>query len=60
MSIPSARLEECVLWDDVRIGHDVRLRRVVVGDGVRLPAGYRADNVVVVRGEDGLQVTRLD
>ncbi len=57
---PSARLEECVLWDDVRIGHDVRLRRVVVGDGVRLPAGYQADHVVLVRGEDGLQVTRLD
>jgi mannose-1-phosphate guanylyltransferase len=57
---PSARLVECVLWDDVRIGRDVRLRRVVVGDGVRLPAGYQADNAVLVRGEDGPQVTRLD
>ena len=56
---PSAALEACVLWDDVRIGGDVRLRRVVVGDGVQLPAGYRADNVVVVRGANGLEVTRL-
>ncbi len=57
---PSATLEACVLWDDVRIGGDVRLRRVVVGDGVRLPAGYQADNVVLVRGANGLEVTRLD
>ena len=57
---PSARLEACVLWDDVRVGADVRLRRVVVGEGVSLPAGYQADNAVVVRGAGGLEVTRLD
>ena len=56
---PSARLEACVLWDDVLVGADVRLRRVVVGEGVSLPAGYQADNAVVVRGADGLEVTRL-
>ena len=56
---PSARLEACVLWDDVLVGADVRLRRVVVGEGVSLPAGYEADNAVVVRGADGLEVTRL-
>jgi len=26
---------------------------------VSLPAGYQADNAVVVRGADGLEVTRL-
>jgi mannose-1-phosphate guanylyltransferase len=57
---PSARLEACVLWDDVRVGADVRLRRVVVGEGVSLPAGYQADNAVVVRGTDGLEVTRVE
>jgi mannose-1-phosphate guanylyltransferase len=57
---PSARLEACVLWDDVLVGADVRLRRVVVGEGVSLPAGYQADNAVVVRGTDGLEVTRLE
>jgi len=56
---PSATLEACVLWDDVRIGGGVRLRRVVVGDGVHLPAGYQADNVVIVRGATGLEVTRF-
>jgi mannose-1-phosphate guanylyltransferase len=55
----SASLESCVLWDDVRVSTDVRLRRVVVGDGVHLPAGYQADNAVVVRGVNGLEVTRL-
>ena len=57
---PSATLEACVLWDDVHIGGDVRLRRVVVGDGVRVPAGYQSDNAVLVRGTNGLEVTRLD
>jgi mannose-1-phosphate guanylyltransferase len=56
----SARLEECVLWDDVRVGRDVRLRRAVVGDGVHLPDGFDAEHVVVVRGERELEVTRLE
>ncbi|MBK5299256.1 MAG: NTP transferase domain-containing protein [Vicinamibacteria bacterium] len=56
---PSARLEACVLWDDVRIGRGVRLRRVVVGEGVHLPDGYQADNAVVVSGAGGPEVTQL-
>ena len=56
---PSARLDACVLLDDVRIGGDVVLRRVIVGAGVHLPAGYHADSAVVVRGAHGLEVTRL-
>lgn len=57
---PSATLEHCVLWDDVRVGGGVRLRRVIVGDGVQLPDGYQANNAVVVGGPGGLEVTRLD
>ena len=38
---PSATLDACVLWDDVRVGRGARLRRVVVGTGVEVPDGYR-------------------
>jgi NDP-sugar pyrophosphorylase family protein len=54
---PSATLEACVLWDDVRVGRGVRLRRVIVGDGVHVPDGYQADNAVVIGGPGGLEVT---
>jgi NDP-sugar pyrophosphorylase family protein len=57
---PSAILDCCVLWDDVRIGRDVRLHRVIVGDGVHLPDGYRGEHLVVVRGPDGVRETNLD
>lgn len=56
---PSATLEQCVLWNDVRIGGGVRLRRVIVGDGVHVPDKYEADNAVVVDGPRGLEVTPL-
>jgi mannose-1-phosphate guanylyltransferase len=56
---PSAMIEHCVLWDDVRVGRGVRLQRVIVGDGVHLPDRYQADNAVVVLGPAGLEVTRL-
>jgi NDP-sugar pyrophosphorylase family protein len=54
---PSATLDQCVLWDDVRVGRGVRLRRVIVGDGVHVPDGYQADNAVVIGGPGGLEVT---
>ena len=53
----SATLDACVLWDDVRVGRGVRLRRVIVGDAVHVPDGYQADNAVVVGGPEGLEVT---
>ena len=56
----TAALEACVLWDDVRIGPDARLRRVVVGNGVQVPDGYHAEGVVIVGGPLGLDVTALD
>ena len=56
----TAALEACVLWDDVRIGRDARLRRVVVGTGVQVPDGYHAEGVVIVGGPLGLDVTPLD
>ena len=55
----SARLESCVLWDDVRVGAGVRLDRVIVGERVHLPDGYRADACVVMAGPSGLEQTPL-
>ena len=57
---PSAVLESCVLWDDVRIGREAQLRRVVVATGVRIPDGYHAEGAIIVDGPHGLDVTALD
>jgi mannose-1-phosphate guanylyltransferase len=35
----TARLERCILWDDVRVAADVTLTECIVTDGVRVPAG---------------------
>jgi NDP-sugar pyrophosphorylase family protein len=57
---PSATLDACVLWDDVRVGRGARLRRVVVGTSVNVPDGYDAEGVVIVNGRQGLDQTPLD
>jgi len=54
---PSADLDACVAWDDVRIGARARLRRVVIGDGVAVPDGFAADDAVILQSPDGLEVT---
>jgi mannose-1-phosphate guanylyltransferase len=56
---PSADLDACVVWDDVRIGARARLRRAVIGDSVVLPDGFTADDVVILQSPHGLEVTRL-
>ncbi|MEI6501473.1 MAG: glucose-1-phosphate adenylyltransferase, partial [Armatimonadota bacterium] len=38
---PLARVEECILMDDVVVGEGVSLRRVIVDEGVVIPPGYR-------------------
>jgi NDP-sugar pyrophosphorylase family protein len=45
---PSARLEDTVVWDGVRIGPGCRLEACIVGDGAELPAGFDARQSVVV------------
>jgi NDP-sugar pyrophosphorylase family protein len=43
-----ARLEDCVLWDRVTIGHGAALSRCVVADDAHVPAGaVFADRVIV-------------
>jgi NDP-sugar pyrophosphorylase family protein len=35
----TARVEDCVLWDDVEVGAGSSMRACIVTDGVRVPAG---------------------
>jgi NDP-sugar pyrophosphorylase family protein len=36
---PGSRVEDSILWEDVHIDQQARLRRCIVTDGVRVPAG---------------------
>jgi NDP-sugar pyrophosphorylase family protein len=38
-----------VLWERVQVESGARLRRAVIGDDVRVPAGAVIENAVVVR-----------
>jgi NDP-sugar pyrophosphorylase family protein len=38
-SHPVSTLEDCILWDDVEVDPHARLRRCILTDGVRVPAG---------------------
>ncbi len=50
---PESRLDECVVWQDVDVADDVRLRRCILTDGVRIPAGSSWENrtIRVAHGE---------
>ena len=51
---PSSRVDDSVLWDDVEVEADVRLRRCVVADGVRVPAATSWEGVTLRRAEGEL------
>lgn len=48
-----SRADECVVWDDVEMRADGGLRRCIVTDGVRVPAGVAWENMTIriARGE---------
>jgi len=50
---PGSRLDECILWDDVDVDETASLRRCIVTDGVRIPAGSSWENktIRVAHGE---------
>lgn len=54
----TAVVEDSVLWKRVLIAEGARLRRVVVGDDVRIPAGFSAENAAIVRRQDVRQIER--
>jgi NDP-sugar pyrophosphorylase family protein len=41
------RLQDCVVWEDVDVPDDARLRRCILTDGVRVPAGASWENLTV-------------
>jgi NDP-sugar pyrophosphorylase family protein len=42
-----ARIEDSVLWDDVEVEANARLRRCIVTDGVRVPGGSSWENATI-------------
>jgi NDP-sugar pyrophosphorylase family protein len=48
---PTAEVRESVLWDNVHVEDKARVRRDVLGDGVRIGAGEIVENAAVVRAE---------
>jgi NDP-sugar pyrophosphorylase family protein len=47
----SADVRESILWDGVTIEPGARVRRCVVGDGVRIPSGENHEGEVIVRAD---------
>jgi mannose-1-phosphate guanylyltransferase len=56
-----SRLEECIVWDDVQIDPGARLRRCIVTDGGRVPAGLW-ENMIIRRanGDVATNEQRVD
>src|SRR5207244_7568045 len=48
-SIDQTDVHDSILWDDVVVERGASVRRAVLGDAVRVPAGDRIDDAVVVR-----------
>jgi NDP-sugar pyrophosphorylase family protein len=46
-----AEVHDSILWNDVIIEKAASVRRSILGDGVRIPAGEKWEDVVVVRSE---------
>jgi NDP-sugar pyrophosphorylase family protein len=46
---PTARVEDCILWDRVRVGARAHLTGCVIADDVEIPAGVRYDRMVITR-----------
>ena len=66
---PGSRIQDCIVWDHVQIHPEARLRRCILTDGVRVPAGSwenmilrRADGDVTANEQrvDDLTVAPID
>lgn len=47
----TAKLRDCVIWDDVSIGDGAQLYRTIIADGVTIEPGEHFDNVAIVRAD---------
>ena len=57
---PTATLTRTIVWNDVTIAEDCHLTDCIVADGVELPAGSSADQMVIISSSDGPEFIRLD
>jgi NDP-sugar pyrophosphorylase family protein len=48
---PLAQVTASILWQNVQVEAGARLQRVIVGDGVKIPANTELQEVVIVRRE---------
>src|SRR5262249_41746716 len=46
-----ADVSDSILWNDVVVEKDARVRRAVLGDGVRVPTGEVIEDAVLVRAQ---------
>ena len=49
--IPSAEVENSILWENVVVGDGARIDRCVIADGVNIPSGEMISNAAVVRAD---------
>jgi mannose-1-phosphate guanylyltransferase len=53
-SRPDSVLEDCIVWDDVQVDPGARVRRCILTDGVRVPAGASWEDRTFRRAEGQL------
>ncbi|HEU5258059.1 MAG TPA: sugar phosphate nucleotidyltransferase [Vicinamibacterales bacterium] len=58
---PGSRVEDAIVWDDVQIDPEARLRRCIVTDGVRVPRGSW-ENMIIrhANGDRAANEQRVD
>ena len=47
----SAEISNSVIWDDVKIGKNVKLNRTIIADGVRIKDDETYENAAIVRAD---------
>ena len=56
---PAARIIDCVVWEDVKVGPRAMLERCVLADGVEIPAGASFSNCAIIQRDGELIVTDI-
>jgi NDP-sugar pyrophosphorylase family protein len=54
----TARVDDCIAWDDVHVGERCVLSRCIITDGVAIAADTRFQDAILLRGRDGRTVSR--
>ncbi|MGE0448001.1 MAG: sugar phosphate nucleotidyltransferase [Vicinamibacterales bacterium] len=49
----SARVDDCIIWDRVRIGDGSRVHGCIVTDDVQVAPGSAYERAILIRGDDG-------